>query len=67
MRTDTYHQALEIVNQNPYGNGAAIFTRDGGAARQFQQSSPTLRRQLHATSSARSNLFALSAGPSDPA
>jgi len=36
IRADTYQKALEIVNQNPYGNGAAIFTRDGGAARQFQ-------------------------------
>ena len=25
-----------LVNDNPYGNGTAIFTRDGGAARQFQ-------------------------------
>ena len=24
------------MNENPYGNGTAIFTRDGGAARQFQ-------------------------------
>src|SRR6476620_1658774 len=32
-RVDTYDQALELVNDNPYGNGTAIFTRDGGAAR----------------------------------
>ena len=25
-----------MINENPYGNGTAIFTRDGGAARQFQ-------------------------------
>jgi malonate-semialdehyde dehydrogenase (acetylating)/methylmalonate-semialdehyde dehydrogenase len=25
-----------MVNDNPYGNGTAIFTRDGGVARQFQ-------------------------------
>jgi len=35
MRVDTYAEALEVVNSNPYGNGTAIFTRDGGAARQF--------------------------------
>ena len=31
-----YDEALQLVNDNPYGNGTAIFTRDGGAARQFQ-------------------------------
>jgi len=36
IRVDTYEQALKLVNDNPYGNGAAIFTRDGGVARQFQ-------------------------------
>ncbi len=36
MRVDTYEQAVKLVNDNPYGNGTAIFTRDGGAARQFQ-------------------------------
>ncbi len=36
IRAETYEQALRIVNENPYGNGTAIFTRDGGAARQFQ-------------------------------
>jgi malonate-semialdehyde dehydrogenase (acetylating)/methylmalonate-semialdehyde dehydrogenase len=36
VRVDTYEQALKLVNDNPYGNGCAIFTRDGGAARQFQ-------------------------------
>jgi malonate-semialdehyde dehydrogenase (acetylating)/methylmalonate-semialdehyde dehydrogenase len=36
MRVDTYADAVKLVNDNPYGNGAAIFTRDGGAARQFQ-------------------------------
>ncbi len=36
VRAATYDEALEIVNQNQYGNGAAIFTRDGGAARHFQ-------------------------------
>ncbi len=36
VRVDTYEEALRLVNENPYGNGTAIFTRDGGAARQFQ-------------------------------
>ena len=35
-RAATYAEAVEMVNANPYGNGVAIFTRDGGAARQFQ-------------------------------
>jgi malonate-semialdehyde dehydrogenase (acetylating) / methylmalonate-semialdehyde dehydrogenase len=35
-RVDTYDEALRMVNENPYGNGTAIFTRDGGVARQFQ-------------------------------
>lgn len=36
VRAQTYSEALNIINSNPYGNGTAIFTRDGGAARQFQ-------------------------------
>jgi malonate-semialdehyde dehydrogenase (acetylating)/methylmalonate-semialdehyde dehydrogenase len=36
VRADSYEQALRLVNDHPYGNGVAIFTRDGGAARQFQ-------------------------------
>ena len=36
MRVDTYEEAIGVINANPYGNGTAIFTRDGGAARQFQ-------------------------------
>jgi malonate-semialdehyde dehydrogenase (acetylating)/methylmalonate-semialdehyde dehydrogenase len=36
MRVDTYDEAVKLVNDNQYGNGTAIFTRDGGAARQFQ-------------------------------
>src|SRR6266404_249320 len=35
-RVDTYEEAVGLVNDNPYGNGTAIFTRDGGAARAFQ-------------------------------
>jgi malonate-semialdehyde dehydrogenase (acetylating)/methylmalonate-semialdehyde dehydrogenase len=36
VRVPTYAEAVTLVNDNPYGNGTAIFTRDGGAARQFQ-------------------------------
>jgi malonate-semialdehyde dehydrogenase (acetylating)/methylmalonate-semialdehyde dehydrogenase len=36
VRVDTYDEAVRLVNENPYGNGTAIFTRDGGAARRFQ-------------------------------
>src|SRR5689334_25265110 len=35
-RVNTYEEAVRLVNENPYGNGVAIFTRDGGVARQFQ-------------------------------
>ena len=36
VRVQTYEEALRMINDNPFGNGAAIFTRDGGVARQFQ-------------------------------
>ena len=36
VRTDSYDEAVGLINDNPYGNGTAIFTRDGGVARQFQ-------------------------------
>src|SRR5919109_2581517 len=36
VRVPTYADALRLVNENPYGNRVAIFTRDGGVARQFQ-------------------------------
>src|SRR6476469_4366460 len=35
-RVDTYEEAVGLINDNPYGNGTAIFTRDGGVARRFQ-------------------------------
>jgi malonate-semialdehyde dehydrogenase (acetylating)/methylmalonate-semialdehyde dehydrogenase len=35
-RVETYEEAVRLVNESPYGNGTAIFTRDGGAARRFQ-------------------------------
>ncbi len=36
VRVPTYDEALRLVNDNPYGNGVALFTRDGGVARAFQ-------------------------------
>ena len=36
VRAETYEDAVNLINDNPYGNGVAIFTRDGGAARRFQ-------------------------------
>jgi malonate-semialdehyde dehydrogenase (acetylating) / methylmalonate-semialdehyde dehydrogenase len=35
-RVESFERALELVNENPYGNGTALFTRDGGVARRFQ-------------------------------
>jgi malonate-semialdehyde dehydrogenase (acetylating) / methylmalonate-semialdehyde dehydrogenase len=35
LRTGTVEEAIELINANPYGNGTAIFTSHGGAARQF--------------------------------
>ena len=37
VRAGAYREAVELIEANPWGNGAAIFTRDGGAARQFQE------------------------------
>ena len=36
VRVASYDEALELVNSNEYGNGTAVFTNDGGAARRFQ-------------------------------
>jgi malonate-semialdehyde dehydrogenase (acetylating)/methylmalonate-semialdehyde dehydrogenase len=36
IRVETYDDAMALINGNPYANGAAIFTNDGGAARRFQ-------------------------------
>ncbi|PZU02269.1 MAG: methylmalonate-semialdehyde dehydrogenase (CoA acylating) [Gordonia sp. (in: high G+C Gram-positive bacteria)] len=36
VRVDTYDEAIDLVNSGPFGNGTAIFTNDGGAARRFQ-------------------------------
>ena len=35
VRVETFAEAIELINAGPYGNGAAIFTNDGGAARRF--------------------------------
>ncbi len=37
VRTESYDEAMSLVNASPWGNGAAIYTRDGGAARRFQE------------------------------
>ncbi|MGD9700798.1 MAG: CoA-acylating methylmalonate-semialdehyde dehydrogenase [Acidimicrobiia bacterium] len=36
VRVGSYAEGLRLINDNPYGNGTALFTRDGGVARQFQ-------------------------------
>jgi malonate-semialdehyde dehydrogenase (acetylating)/methylmalonate-semialdehyde dehydrogenase len=36
VRAKTYEEAVELINSSRWGNGTAIFTRDGGAARRFQ-------------------------------
>ena len=37
VRVETYDEGLALINASPYGNGTAIFTNDGGAARRFQR------------------------------
>jgi malonate-semialdehyde dehydrogenase (acetylating) / methylmalonate-semialdehyde dehydrogenase len=37
VRVATFDEALALVNANRYGNGVALFTRDGGAARRFER------------------------------
>ncbi|KNB50475.1 CoA-acylating methylmalonate-semialdehyde dehydrogenase [Streptomyces caatingaensis] len=36
VRAETYEEGVALINASPWGNGAAVFTRDGGAARRFQ-------------------------------
>jgi malonate-semialdehyde dehydrogenase (acetylating)/methylmalonate-semialdehyde dehydrogenase len=36
VRVQTFDEAIELVNRNPYGNGTAIFTSSGGAARRYE-------------------------------
>ncbi len=40
VRVDSYDEAMDLVSANPYANGVAIFTNDGGAARKFQNEVP---------------------------
>lgn len=35
LETDTLEEATELINNNPYGNGTAIFTSNGATARKF--------------------------------
>ena len=37
MTADSMEEAIELINRNPNGNGTAIFTRSGAAARRFQE------------------------------
>ena len=37
VRVPTYEEGMKLINNHEYGNGTAIFTRDGGAARRFQR------------------------------
>jgi malonate-semialdehyde dehydrogenase (acetylating)/methylmalonate-semialdehyde dehydrogenase len=37
VRMEHFEDAIRLINDNPYGNGTAVFTNDGGAARKFQQ------------------------------
>jgi malonate-semialdehyde dehydrogenase (acetylating)/methylmalonate-semialdehyde dehydrogenase len=37
VRMEHYEEAIQLINDNPYGNGTAVFTNDGGAARKFQK------------------------------
>lgn len=36
VRVDTFNEGIDLINSSPYGNGTAIFTNDGGAARRFE-------------------------------
>jgi malonate-semialdehyde dehydrogenase (acetylating)/methylmalonate-semialdehyde dehydrogenase len=36
VRMEHFEEAIQLINDNPYGNGTAVFTNDGGAARKFQ-------------------------------
>ena len=36
VRVSSYDEAVKLINANEYGNGTAIFTNDGGAARRFE-------------------------------
>jgi malonate-semialdehyde dehydrogenase (acetylating) / methylmalonate-semialdehyde dehydrogenase len=40
VRAGSYEEAMRLLDASPWGNGAAIFTRDGGAARRFKLQAP---------------------------
>ncbi len=40
VRVNDYEEAMKLIEDNPYANGVAIFTNDGGAARKFQNEVP---------------------------
>ena len=37
MTAETLDQAIDLINNNPYGNGTALFTTNGATARKFTQ------------------------------
>ena len=37
MKAETLDQAIDLINNNPYGNGTALFTTNGATARKFTQ------------------------------
>ena len=37
IRVDTFDEGIALINSGPYGNGTAVFTNDGGAARKYQR------------------------------
>jgi malonate-semialdehyde dehydrogenase (acetylating)/methylmalonate-semialdehyde dehydrogenase len=36
VRVESFNEGIDLINSSPYGNGTAIFTNDGGAARRFE-------------------------------
>ena len=40
VRVESFEEAMELIENNQYGNGVALFTRDGGAARRFRREAP---------------------------
>jgi len=36
VRVESFNEGIELINASKYGNGTAIFTNDGGAARRFE-------------------------------
>ena len=40
VRVESFEEAMELIENNQFGNGVALFTRDGGAARRFRREAP---------------------------